>query len=56
MRVVTYQLAYLTHKQVSLCPRCCERGDHGLGALGPVQHGLHEGECDSRTHEDEDGR
>lgn len=49
-KVITYQLAYLTQKQVSLCNACVERGDHELGTIGPVQHGLHVGACQSPTH------
>jgi hypothetical protein len=48
--VMPYQLAYLSHVQVSLCPQCEARGVAGLGTLGPVQRGLHEGDCDSPTH------
>lgn len=48
--VVTYQLAYLSHRQVSLCCVCVERGDHDLGVLGPVQHGAHEGRCTGKHH------
>jgi hypothetical protein len=48
--VVTYQLAYLSHVQVDLCDECAERGDHGLGSLGPVQHGAHRGECEGKRH------
>jgi len=48
--VITYQLAYNTQIQVSLCPKCEARNDHGLGTLGPCQHGLHKGDCDSPTH------
>jgi hypothetical protein len=45
-RVVTYQLAYLPGQDVDLCPECAARDDHSLGTLGPVSHGLHEGDCD----------
>lgn len=45
-RVVTYQLAYLTRVQVDLCAACVERDDHGMGVIGSVQHGLHDGDCE----------
>jgi hypothetical protein len=47
--VATYQLAYLSG-QVSLCDDCVERADHECGALGPVLHGDHRGECQGRKH------
>lgn len=49
--VVTYQLAYTPHESVDLCAECYARGDHELGSIGPVQHGAHDGTCDSPTHE-----
>lgn len=49
--VVTYRLAYLP-LDVNVCAECVERNDHGLGTLGPVQHGLHDGACDSPGHGD----
>jgi hypothetical protein len=48
--VITYQLAYRSTMQVSLCPACAERDDHGRGALGPVSHGLHAGRCQGLMH------
>lgn len=48
--VVTYQLAYLTGHRVSLCSTCVALDDHGLGALGPVSHGAHRGECGGASH------
>lgn len=45
-QVVTYQLAYITSREVSLCAECVERDDHDCGVLGPVQHGQHRGYCD----------
>lgn len=50
MRVITYQLAYNTARQVSLCAEC-ER-DHDE-ALGPVSHGRHEGVCEGRRCQEE---
>lgn len=50
-RVVTYQLAYLSDRQVSLCDACVEADDHDCGTLGPVSHGRHEGDCDGRHHD-----
>lgn len=45
MRVITYRAAYAAH-DLSLCEDCAA-SSHPLGyALGPVQHGAHEGDCD----------
>ena len=49
--VITHQLAYDLGANVNVCKACASRGDHGLGALGPVSQGLHEGSCESATHE-----
>jgi len=48
--VITYQLAYISTLTVNLCAACADRGDHQLGALGPVSYGLHAGHCQSLTH------
>jgi len=48
--VVTYQLAYLSHRHVSLCAACVSRDDHEQGVLGPVSHGAHRGACEGRRH------
>lgn len=48
-RVVTYRLAYRP-LDVNLCSECLERDDHDLGTVSVVQHGLHDGICDSPTH------
>ena len=50
MSVVTYQLAYLSHRHVSLCAACVSRDDHEQGVLGPVSHGAHRGACDGANH------
>lgn len=42
MNVITYALAYV-HGSVSLCAK--HDSDDRHGALGPVQHGLHDGRC-----------
>ena len=47
--VTTYQLAYLA-REVSLCCTCVARDDHDAGALGPVQHGAHDGVCEGKRH------
>jgi hypothetical protein len=48
--VVTYQLAYLSGVQVTLCDACVERDDHECGKLGPVMRGARRGECDGAQH------
>lgn len=48
--VITYQLAYRLHIEVTLCAECVKRDDHDLGSLGPVSHGAHRGECESPRH------
>jgi hypothetical protein len=48
--VITYQLAYLSHRSVSLCEACVESDDHDCGSLGPVKHGLHNGQCRGAQH------
>lgn len=50
MRVITYQFAYDAGRTIDLCPRCAERDDDHGGALGAVQHGLHNGSCESPRH------
>lgn len=41
-KLITYQLAYLTHIEVALCEQ--HNTDEAVGApLGPVTHGLHSG-------------
>jgi len=42
MKVITYQLAYDTARQVSLCADCERDYEYPLGT---VLHGRHEGEC-----------
>lgn len=49
-RVVTYRLAYLD-RTVDLCAACVDADDHDAGALGPVEHGAHDGDCDGRYHD-----
>jgi hypothetical protein len=49
-QVITYQLAYLSNRSVSLCADCVARDDHDCGSLGSVQHGLHDGECEGASH------
>lgn len=55
-QVITYQLAYDTRREVTLCVDCSERDDIAdvVGSLGPVQHGLHEGYCDLCEQETDD--
>jgi hypothetical protein len=48
-QVITYRLAYL-NRSVNLCSACVDRGNHGCGSLGPVQHGMHSGDCDGARH------
>lgn len=43
--VVTYQLAYLPQVTVALCDRHAATDRYRDAPLGPVSHGLHEGEC-----------
>jgi hypothetical protein len=50
--VVTYQLAYDTGRTATLCRRCVDADDHDRGALGPVDHGEHEGLCQGSAHPD----
>lgn len=45
MEVITYQLAYLSDLSVSLCDQHASCGY--FGAIGPVQHGRHDGQCDA---------
>jgi hypothetical protein len=45
MRIVTYQLAYLSHVTVDLCDRHAATDRFRDAPLGPVSHGLHEGVC-----------
>lgn len=42
-RVVTYQLAYLTDRQITLCEKHAESPPY---PLGPVSHGAGAGRCD----------
>ena len=49
-KVVTYALAYLPNKRAILCADCVLAGDHEHGALGPVLHGLHRGDCEGMRH------
>ena len=56
--VVTYQLSYLPQVTVDLCDRhaATDRRQALRDApLGPVSHGLHEGECEACADEACDG-
>ena len=44
LKVVTYQLAYATGEEVSLCS--AHEHDTRFGVAGQVQHGARAGECD----------
>lgn len=54
MRVVRYQEAYRTWVEWDLCDDCADSTDEaeqarrkaGIGILGSVQYGEHEGTCD----------
>ena len=48
MRVVTYATP-LPGVEVDLCAECAETQREW--ALGPAQHGLHEGRCEGRRHQ-----
>lgn len=50
MKVVTYQLAYVTDMRADLCDACVKHNDHDCGVLGAIQHGLHRGTCDGARH------
>ena len=52
-RVITYQLAYLSNRQISLCEAHNNDADAGC-SIGPVQHGLHDGYCDAEPADDDD--
>ena len=51
--VITYQLAYLPGQVASLCAP--HDDDPRFGALGPVSHGAHRGECDACRVEEGEG-
>lgn len=44
MRVITYQLAYLTNQHRTLCDR---HASDEISTLGSVSHGAHQGTCDA---------
>lgn len=48
--VVSYQLAYNSADEATLCDACVERGDHECGPLGPVLVGKRVGQCDGANH------
>jgi hypothetical protein len=54
MRIVTYQLAYRSHVTVDLCDRHGATDRFRGAPLGPVSHGLHEGECEACADEGSD--
>lgn len=43
-KVVTYQLAYLSNKQVTLCDKCAKIY---ATPLGPTRHGKRKGRCEN---------
>ena len=52
--VVTYHFAYSPHVTVDLCDRHAATDRFRDAPLGPVSHGLHEGECQACADEGSD--